>query len=69
MPGVAELPTSFAERKLLRWLFLFYFLLSFTAPSFHSVSATTRSLFAPNLFVSSRPLTTTASGDFHYLTL
>ena len=26
MPGLAELPTSFAERKLLRWLFLFYFL-------------------------------------------
>jgi VanZ family protein len=24
MPGLAELPTSFAERKLLRWLFLFY---------------------------------------------
>ena len=26
MPGLAELPTSFAERKLLRWLFVFYFL-------------------------------------------
>src|SRR4030095_9121155 len=24
MPALAELPTSFAERKLLRWLFLFY---------------------------------------------
>ena len=26
MPARAQLPTSFAERKLLRWLFLFYFL-------------------------------------------
>ena len=69
MPGLAELPTSFAERKLLRWLFLFYclFILYGSFIPFHF--SDDPEFVAPSLFDSSRPLSTTASGDFRYLTL
>jgi hypothetical protein len=69
MPGLAELPTSFEERKLLRWLFLFYCLFilygSFIPFRFSDDPEFVRSQFG-RFFT---PLTTTAPGDFRCLTL
>jgi VanZ family protein len=55
MPGLAELPTSFAERTLLRWLFLVYLLFILYGSFIPFRFSVDPSLFAPNLFDSSRP--------------